>query len=135
MSLMRRVGYDGALQRKITVGDNDLFTRDLNQAQTADAASVITAAAIVGGFYKRSGQTAGRIDTTDTGVNIDAADNDLDIGESFSMIVSNQAAQILTIAGGVGVTITSAKTTVPASASGVLIFTKTGAGTYNLYIQ
>ncbi len=94
--------------------------------QTADSAQTISVAKMAGGLYVRSGQTAGRTDTTDTAVNILAANPSMDIGDNFILLVSNSAAQILTIAGGTDVTM-GAKTTIAASSMGILVFTKTSA--------
>ena len=94
--------------------------------QTADSAQTLTVAKMACGLYMRSGLTAGRTDTTDTAANILAAFPAMNIGDNFSVVVSNLAAQILTIAGGTGVTM-GTKTTVAASSMGILVFTKTSA--------
>lgn len=94
--------------------------------QSADSAQTLTAAAIQGGLYIRSGMTAGRTDTTDTAANIIAANPQMDIGDNFLLAISNSVAFALTIAGGVGVTM-GAKTTIAASSFGFLVFTKTSA--------
>lgn len=95
-------------------------------AQTADSAQTITVAKMAGGLYMRSGQTAGRTDTTATAADILAANPAMDIGDNFVLVVSNLAAQILTIAGGTDVTM-GTKTTIAASSWGMLVFTKTSA--------
>jgi len=95
-------------------------------AQTADSAQTISVAKMAGGLYMRSGQTAGRTDTTDTAANILAANPDMDISDNFCLVVSNLAAQILTIAGGTDVTM-GTKTTIAASSWAILVFTKTSA--------
>lgn len=97
-------------------------------AQTADSAQTISVAKMAGGLYMRSGQTAGRTDTTDTAVNILAANPDMDISDNFCLVVSNLTAQILTIDGGTDVTV-GTKTTIAASSWAILVFTKTSATT------
>lgn len=100
-------------------------------AQAADSAQVIPANAFAQGLYYRSGLTAGRTDTTDTAANILAALDGLGIGESVVFTISNQAAQILTLAAGTGVTL-AGKGTVPASAFSWFLVTRTGAATLTL---
>lgn len=133
MPLVNRVVQDG-LARQSADGDNDKFTRSLSNTSALDSNQVISALAIVGGLYLRSGMTAGRTDTTDTGANIDIAAPSAGVGDKFTMMVSNQVAFALTIAGGTGVTVTSTKTSIPASGSGTVVFQKTGVATYNAYI-
>jgi hypothetical protein len=98
------------------------------QAVSADAATTWTINNIAGGLIIRTGLTAGRTDTTPTGALIDAANPLMDVGDNFIVVVSNRAAQVLTIAGGTGVTV-SGFTTLNA-ATRWAIFTKTGVATY-----
>lgn len=95
-------------------------------ALAADTNQTLTVDQLAGGLILRSGQTAGRTDTTPTAALILAACPDMDIGDSFIVVISNVAAQILTLAGGTGVTL-GTKTTIAASSVGFVLFTKTSA--------
>jgi predicted glycoside hydrolase/deacetylase ChbG (UPF0249 family) len=95
-----------------------------------DSAQILGAAALVGGIIQRTSLTAGRTDTTDTAVNILAAVPLLDVGEGFTFTISNTAAQVLTIAGGTGVT-ASGNLTLNATAKQFFL-QKTSATTMNL---
>lgn len=141
--LCRRIAKQGGLD--ILEGNGTLSVSPFPQpanTQAADANSTLTAAQILAGLYVRAGMTAGRTDTTDTGANIDTALTgansgavpDLAVGESITLVISNQVAFALTLAGGVGVTIASTKTTIPASGGANVVFTKTGVATYNAFI-
>jgi len=96
--------------------------------QATDSNQVISAAALSTGLYVRSGMTAGRSDTTDTAVNILAANPEMDVGETFVVAVSVTTAFALTLIAGAGMTAVGAKTIV-ASGFGFILFTKTGAAT------
>jgi len=75
---------------------------------TADANSTITAAIIAGGMVRRSGQSAGRTDTTDTAdavlVGLGGNDYSANIlpGTVFKFIYQNTVAQVITWAHGRG---------------------------------
>lgn len=102
-------------------------------ALAADSNQTLTVAQMAGGMILRSGQTAGRTDTTPTAELILAANPGMDIGDSFLLVVSNVAAQTLTLAGGTDVTL-GTKTTIAASSVGFVLFTKTGAATMSATI-
>ncbi len=99
--------------------------------QSADSNQTLTVAMMAGGLYVRGGMTASRTDTTDTAVNILAANPNMDMGDSFAVFVSNIVAFALVFAGGVGVQI-GGKTTIAASDWGVLVFTKLTATTMSV---
>ena len=99
-------------------------------SQAADSAQTISAAAVAGGLYVRSGLTTGRTDTTDTAANLLAALPDMDIGESFLLAVSNVTGQTLTIAGGTGVTVVG-QSTVLLNTMRFFMFTRTGATAFD----
>lgn len=117
----------GAMVRPARDGDGLMAFLDPS-AMSADAASVITPANLAGGLIVRSGATANRIDTTDTAVAILAANPEMDIGESFCVIVTNQVAFTITIAGGAGVT-ASGNLVIAANGWKILMFTKASATT------
>jgi hypothetical protein len=95
-----------------------------------DAAIGLTIAQISTGLLQFTGFTAGRVVTTPTAALILAAAPDMDIGDSFSFIVSVVPAFAATWAAGVGVTLTGRATT-PASSWSVVTVTRTGAATHN----
>jgi len=100
-------------------------------SDATDVAATMTSAKMSGGLYIRSGLTVGRTDTTDIATNILAANADMDIGDSFIVCVSNQSAQSLTLAGGVGVT-ASGNLVVLTLTSKFLVFTRTGPATMTM---
>lgn len=100
-------------------------------AQATDSAQTLSAAAIDGGLYLRQGMTAARIDTSDTAVNIIAALEGMDIGDTYLFAVSVTTAFLWTIAAGAGVTL-AGKTTVPASGFGFFLITRTAAATVTI---
>ena len=103
--------------------------------QASDSNQTITANAIGGGLYVRNGMTAGRTDTTDTALNILAANAGMDNGDSFLLVVSVSTAFALTLAGGAGVTfVAGGKTSIPASSFGLVQFIKTSDTTMQMRI-
>lgn len=137
MPFVQRQVYEGGFARKQALGDVPLPFFTVGNTNANDSAQTITAAQCLGGLYIRSGITAGRTDTTATAALIIAAlaaiDNcPIGIGDSWDLEISNQEAFALTIAGGVGVTLTG-RTTVPASGYGRFRFTKTSATALALY--
>lgn len=126
MPFVRPVVYRLGEMQRSRPGCNPLVNL-ATSAQTADSAQTISANAISAGIYLRSGLTAGRTDTTDTAANILAANPDMSIGDTFVFIISNTAAQILTLAGGTGVTV-SGRTTVN-NGTLLVLFTKTSETT------
>ena len=114
-------------------GPGDNILNPVNVTQSADSNQTISAAAITGGLYSRTGMTAGRTDTTDTAVNILAQMPGMDIGDSFLLMISNVVAFALTLAGGTGVTL-GTKTTIPASGFGFVRFVKTSDTTLNAFV-
>lgn len=127
---VRPIVREKGMERISRAGDGILGNpRLVNQA--ADSAQVIPVASLLGGVYTRSAIAAGRIDTTDTAVAILAAMPDMDIGDSFILVVSNTAGFSLTLAGGVGVT-ASGNLVVLTLTSKIVIFTKTAATTMDM---
>lgn len=93
---------------------------------SADAAATLTVAQIAGGMVQFTGFTAGRNITTPTAALILAANPGMDVGDSFSFIVSITPAFAGTWVAGTGVTLAGRATT-PASSWSVVTVTKTGA--------
>jgi hypothetical protein len=93
-----------------------------------DAAMTMTVAQMAGGVVLYSSLSAGRVVTTPTAALILAAAGDMDIGDTFTFLVSAQAAFAVTWAAGVGVTLVG-RATVPASSYSVVIVEKLSATT------
>lgn len=88
-------------------------------------AGTITNKIIDGGLIYRTGPTAAYTDTFDTAANLDAGvGNGMSPGDCMVIWYSNQVAFAATIAGASGVTLTSTKTSIAASALGCLILKK-----------
>ncbi len=97
---------------------------------TGDA--TVTAAGIVAGLTTRSAQTAAHTDTTDTAVAIIAAASGLGIiSKSMTYRYVNNGNFPITVAGGVGVTVSGA-TVVPANSWVEYLITRTGAATLSM---
>ena len=93
-----------------------------------DAAVTMTVAQMAGGMVQYSSFSAGRVITTPTAALILAAAPDMDIGDSFSFIVSVVPAFAGTWAAGTGVTLVGRATT-PASSWSIVTVTKLSATT------
>jgi hypothetical protein len=93
-----------------------------------DAAVTMTVAQMAGGMVQYSSFSAGRNITTPTAALILAACPDMDIGDSFSFVVSCVAAFAGTWVAGTGVTLVGRATT-PASSWSLVTVTKTSATT------
>lgn len=96
--------------------------------KTTDANHTLTVAEMAGGCVYYSALSAGRTVTTPTAALILAAASDMNVGESFALIVSIQDAFAITWAAGTGVTLRG-KGTTPASGSSIILVKKTGAAT------
>lgn len=94
--------------------------------KTTDANHTLTVAEMAGGCVYYSALSAGRTVTTPTAAQILAAAPDMDIGDSFMIIVSIQDAFAITWAAGTGVTLRG-KATTPASGSSIIAVKKTTA--------
>jgi hypothetical protein len=91
---------------------------------TADTAQTLTVAQIAGGAINYTGFSAGRNLTTPAAADILAAYPDMDVGDSFSFLVSIQDAFAGTWVAGAGVTLAGRATT-PASSWSWVVVTKT----------
>lgn len=127
---VRPMVYEKGTARAARVGDGLLshFARNVNASAGAQTISVPQ---ILGGLAVFTGAAGGVTYTTDTAANILAALPDMDIGDTFSFILSNTAAQVATIAGGTGVT-ASGNLTVNATFR-IFVLEKTSSTTMNLY--
>jgi hypothetical protein len=124
---------------------------------TTVGAGTLLNVVIDGQLVYRTGPTAAYTDTFDTAVNLDAGiGGSMGPGDCAVIWYSNQVAYAATIAGATGVTLSSAKSTIAASALGCLVLQKvtnavypypptygsngqqtpspTSNGTYNLYV-
>lgn len=102
-------------------------------SKTTDANHTLTVAEMSGGLVYYSALSAGRTVTTPTAALILAACPDMDIGDSFSFIVSIQDAFAITWAAGTGVTLDGRATT-PASSSTMIVVIKTAATTVTWFV-
>ena len=93
-----------------------------------DANATLTVAQLAGGFIQFTGFTAGRTITTPTAALILAANPDMDIGDSLSLLVSVVPAFAGTYVAGTGVTLAGRATT-PASSFSWIVITKLSATT------
>lgn len=131
MGFSRAVISETGLNRKARAGDGALMhLRRTNQA--TDSNQTISVAAILGGLYSRSGTNTNRTDTTETAANILAAMPEMDIGDTYTFMVSNATANPLVIAGGTNVT-ASGNLTVPTLQSKFFVLEKTSATAMTLY--
>jgi len=130
MSFVRPQVFESGLPRKARVGDGWLATL-LRTNQTTDSNQVITVPAILGGLYTRSGTNTNRTDTTATAADILAQLPDMDIGDTFMLLIGNQTANSLIIAGGASVT-ASGNLTILTLTSKWFLFTKTSATTMTM---
>jgi hypothetical protein len=128
MTAVRNVIMDpGGMARNSRNGDNAMTSMMLTKIAT-DANQVLALAAISGGLIQFTSFTAGRVVTTDTAANIILAFPQMDIGDTFIIIVSNTQAFAATWAAGTGVTLAGKATTL-ASGFNFVAITKTGAAT------
>lgn len=127
MPFSRALVTNDGLMRPMRAGDG-LVSDFAAATVSADANSTYTAAQLAGGLLIRTSLTAGRTDTTPTGAQLDAANPSMDIGDNFTVAISNRAASALTIAGGTGVTVAGLNAFT--SATRWAVFTKTGVATY-----
>lgn len=107
-------------------GDGMLeYTDPAVSALATVGAATLTSDQLQSGLIYRTGSTAGFTDTFPTATLLDGGlGGQMSPGDCFSINYSNQVAFIATIAGASGVTLTSTKTTIPASSMGQLILKK-----------
>ena len=101
--------------------------------KTTNADHTLTVAEMAGGCVYYSALSAGRAITTPTAALILGAAPDMDIGDSFSFMVSIQDAFALTWAAGTDVTLKGRATTA-ASSSSQIVVTKTSATKVDWYV-
>lgn len=135
MSLFVRalVSDKGSLPRPMRAGDGLLGNLQKTE-KTTDANHTITVAEMSTGLLYYSALSAGRTVTTPTAALILAAATEMDIGDSFSLIVSIQDAFAITWAAGTGVTLTGRATT-PASSFSIIVVTKLSATTVEWFVS
>jgi hypothetical protein len=105
-----------------------LFNYVAIAADATDANVTMTVAQMAGGMVQYTAFSAGRNITTPTAALILAACPDMDIGDSFQIIVSVVPAFAGTYVAGVGVTL-SGRATTPASSWSIITVIKTSATT------
>ena len=109
------------------LGNLSVLTKSTNVDHT------ITVAEMAGGCIYYDSLSAGRAVTTPTAALILAAAPDMDIGDSFMFWVSIQDAFAITWNAGANVTLKGRATTA-ASASSLIVVTKTAATTVDWYV-
>ena len=130
--LFKRVQYTASGQEvpgKSSVGTGLIGNVSIT-SKTTDANHTITVAEMAGGVIYYSALSAGRTVTTPTAALILAAASDMDIGDTFMLIVSIQDAFAITWAAGTGVTLLGRATT-PASSNSIIVVEKTSSTTVN----
>jgi hypothetical protein len=120
-------GNNGGVPERLRAGGGLLANIQPSIVAT-NADMTMTVAQMAGGMVQYSSFSAGRAVTTPTAALILAAAPDMDIGDSFSFIVSAVAAFAATWVAGVGVTLAGRATT-PASSWSIITVTKTAATT------
>ena len=90
-------------------------------SKTTDANHTVTVDEMAGGVIYYSALSAGRSVTTPTAALILAAATDMDIGDTFSIMVSIQDAFAITWVAGVGVTLLGRATTPASSFSWIVV--------------
>ena len=130
--LFKRVQYTAGGQEipgKSSVGTGMIGNVSIT-SKTTDANHTITVAEMAGGVIYYSALSAGRTVTTPTAALILAAAPDMDVGDTFMLIVSIQAAFAITWAAGAGVTLLG-RATNPASSNSIIVVEKTSATAVN----
>ncbi len=128
--LFKRVQYTAGGQEipgKSSVGTGLIGNVSIT-SKTTDANHTITVAEMAGGVIYYSALSAGRTVTTPTAALILDAAPDMDIGDTFMLIVSIQDAFAIAWAAGAGVTLDGRATT-PASSNSIIVVEKTSATT------
>jgi len=129
------VSADGRLPQPSRVGDGMLSHFKVYN-HVGDANFTATVEILSGGHITQdTALTAARTITTDTAALIAAAWPEMDIGDSYSFVVSNSQAGAfnLVVAGGAGVTLQTVVGNVVPGSSRVFTLVKTAAATFDLY--
>lgn len=122
-----RVSSAADLVRPARVGDGVLSHVAISTV-SADANATLTTAQVLGGLIQFTGFTAGRTITTPTAALLLAAMPDMDIGDTYSLLISVTPAFAGTYVAGTGVTLAGRATT-PASSWSWIVITKLSATT------
>jgi len=125
--LRNMISSAATLARPARVGDG-LLAHVAPQAIFADANAILTVAQVAAGFIQFTGFTAGRNITTPTAAALIAAFPDMDIGDTYSLLVSVTPAFAGTYVAGTGVTLAGRATT-PASSWSWVVITKLSSTT------
>lgn len=124
----------GSSLPKVTRPGAGLFAFLRRTAVATDANLTMTVDQMAGGLVHYTGFTAGRNITTPTAALILAAAPDMDIGDSFTFVVSITPAFAGTWVAGTGVTLAGRATT-PASSYSLVTVTKLSATTVEWFVS
>ncbi len=125
---LRTDGLNGGLAQRSVAGDG--IAANINESViAADANATLSINDIAGGAVQFTGFTAGRNITTPTAAQILAAAPDMNIGDSFALLISTVAAFAGTFVANTGVTL-AGRSTVPASSFSIVIVKRTGAAAF-----
>ena len=127
--LPRACVYKNDTERRVTSGDGYLAMPRVTSVATAGNLT-FTAEAISGGVIQFTGAAGAVTYTSPTATLLNGVFADMEIGESFVFKISNTAAQVVTIAGGTGVTVSGNATVNAGVRECVLI--RTAAATFNI---
>ena len=128
--LFKRVQYTAGGQEvpgKSSVGTGLIGNVSITSKAT-DANHTLTVTEMAGGVVYYSALSAGRQVTTPTAALILAAAPDMDVGDTFMLIVSIQDAFAITWVAGTNVTLDGRATT-PASSNSIIVVEKTSSTT------
>lgn len=112
--------YEKGMSRQARIGDGWIANPKLSSVST-DANYTVLTTDVLAGILQFTGFTAGRTLTTPTAALILAAMPDMDVGDSYMMLVSITVAYAGTWAAGTGVTLAGRATTPASTATWVQI--------------
>jgi hypothetical protein len=118
--LRNQLASAATLTRPARQGDG-LLAHPIINTVSADANAVLTIPQVMGGIVQYTGFTAGRTITTPTAALLLAAMPDMDIGDTYSMMISVTPAFAGTYVAGTGVTLAGRATTPASSFSWIVI--------------
>jgi len=118
---------------KICAIGPERFRQFLSAADLDAQSGTLSAAQIVGGILVHTSVTGAGTLTTDTAANIIAAFPGIEAGDAIECRVINDGTQVVTLAGGTGVTVADAGQTIGADESALLLFVCNSATTMTVY--
>jgi len=123
--------YDKGLERAGRPGDGFYANPIVDTVATAGNLT-IALAAILGGVAMFTGAAGAVAYTTPTAAELIAAMPEMDIGDSYTFVISNTAAQAATVTGGTDVTVSGIP--VVNARSAICVLTKTSGTTMDLVV-